>query len=164
MDLADYSALGVFFAASFLAATSGAVFKPGEWFENLNHPSWRLPNWVFPVVWTPLYILIAVSAFLVWQEAGWIAGAVPLAIWALQLVANFGWSYVFFGLRRPDWAMAEVVVLWLSILATILAFWPVSQTAALLLLPYIAWVSIASVLNYQMWQLNPEACRTGSAS
>ena len=155
MDLENFTALAVFFGASFAAATAGAIFKPGEWFESLNHPSWRFPNWVFPVVWTPLYILIALSGYFVWREAGWSGAALPLTVYGVHLVINWAWSWVFFGLRRIDWAMAEVVLLWLSIAATIAVFWPISQTAALMLLPYLGWVTIASVLNWTMWQLNP---------
>ena len=159
MDTASILALAVFVAAAVAAAASGAIFKPGEWYESLRHPSWRPPNWIFPVVWTPLYATIAAAGFLVWQETGWIGGALPLGVYAVQLVLNFAWSAVFFGLRRPDWALVEVAFLWLSIVATIAVFLPVSALAGWILVPYLVWVTFASYLNWTLMRLNPDAHR-----
>ena len=100
---------------------------------------------MFPVVWTPLYLLMAVSGWLVWREAGLFV--LPFIPYGVQLVLNAAWSAIFFGLRRPDLAFIEVVALWLSIAATIVAFAPISPVAAWLLAPYLLWVTIASVLN-----------------
>jgi tryptophan-rich sensory protein len=91
-----------FTAASFLAATTGAFFRPGEWYEHLKKPSWRPPNRLFTPVWTVLYVMIAVSGWLIWREAGFDGAALPLAIYALQLVLNPAWTPLFFGLHRPD--------------------------------------------------------------
>ncbi|MEL6575728.1 MAG: TspO/MBR family protein [Pseudomonadota bacterium] len=150
-------ALAVFIVAAVAAAMSGGIFKPGEWYERLNHPSWRPPNWIFPLVWTPLYGMIAWSGFAVWQVAGWSGAAGAFAVYFLHLAVNFGWSWVFFGLRRPDWALAEVALLWLSIVATMVAFSAHSSFAVWLLVPYLAWVSFAAFLNWKMMVLNPKA-------
>jgi tryptophan-rich sensory protein len=149
----DWPALLAFLAASFAAASSGALFRPGAWYEALRKPSWTPPNWAFPVVWSILYVTIALSGWLVWSAAG--ATAWPaLALFAAQLVLNAGWSALFFGARRLDWAMAEVAALWASIAAVIAAFAPHSQAAALLLAPYLAWVTVAAFLNYRLLRLN----------
>lgn len=154
MDLDDALSLAPFLGACFAAASSGALFKPGAWYEGLRKPWWRPPNWLFPPAWAALFLMIAISGWLVWRAAGWAGAAMPLGIWVAQLVVNFAWSALFFGLRRMDLALADLILLWLGILATIIAFAPVSQTAALLLLPYLAWVTFAGVLNWKMWQLN----------
>lgn len=163
MDASSILALIVFAGAAFAAACSGAFFKPGAWYEGLNHPPWRPPNWLFPVVWTPLYCMIAASGFLVWQEAGWSGAAGAFAVYFVHLAVNAGWSAVFFGLRRPDWAMVEVVALWLSIAATMAAFAPYDALAVWLLVPYLAWVSFAAWYNWTMMRLNPQACRRAEA-
>ncbi|MDT8344340.1 MAG: TspO/MBR family protein [Thermohalobaculum sp.] len=157
MDVNAALALAVFIGANVATAASGAIFKPGAWYEGLNHPSFRPPNWLFGPVWTVLYCMIAAAGYLVWRETGWIGGAFPLAIYFGHLVINFGWSYLFFGARRPDWAFFEVIGLWLSIVATIAVFAPISETAAWLLAPYLAWVSFAAFLNWTLWRLNPQA-------
>ena len=152
-----------FFGACFLTALSGAFFMPGAWYESLDKPSWQPPNWLFGPVWTVLYIMIAVSGWLVWQERATHAMALPMIVYGVQLVLNFLWSALFFGAKRMDWALAEVVMLWLSIVATILVFYPISATAAYLLLPYLAWVSFAAFLNFTMLRLNPRR-GTGKAA
>jgi tryptophan-rich sensory protein len=156
MDMTSLLGLLAFIGLCFLTALSGAFFMPGEWYRGLRKPSWNPPDWAFAPAWTVLYIMIAVSGWMVWRQAGSVgAAAFPLAVYLVQLLFNAGWSAVFFGLKRPDLAFVEVVGLWLSILATIIVFWPVSTTAALLLLPYLAWVSFAATLNFTIWRLNP---------
>jgi len=155
MDTQNLLPLLGFIGANFLAALSGALFKPGEWYRGLTKPSWNPPNWAFAPAWTVFYLLNAVAGWLVWREAGLAGAALPLAVYAVQLLLNAGWSAVFFGMRRPDWAFLEVIGLWLSILATIVVFLPISQTAGLILLPYLAWVSFAAFLNLTIWRLNP---------
>jgi tryptophan-rich sensory protein len=153
MDSASWLALGVFVAVNFAAASSGAVFKPGAWYANLRKPGWIPPNWAFPAVWSVLFCMNAAAGWLVWETAG--AQAAPaLAVYGVSLVLNAAWSLLFFGLRRMDWALAEVGVFWLSLAAVIAAFAPIRPLAALLLLPYLAWVSIAALLNLRMLQLN----------
>jgi len=146
-------ALAVFFVASFAAASTGAVFRPGVWYANLRKPKWTPPNWAFPVVWSVLFCAIAVSGWLVWETAG-LSAWPALALFAVHLLVNAAWSFLFFGLKRLDWAMAEVVCLWLTIAALIAVFAPISTTAALLLAPYLAWVSVAAMLNLRLLQLN----------
>lgn len=156
MDASNLPALFGFLAACFLAALTGALFRPGEWYERLKKPSWRPPNKLFAPVWTVLYVMIAVSGWLVWREAGFDGAALPLAVYGIQLVLNGIWTPLFFGLHRPDLGMIDIVLVWLSILATIVLFWPVHMLAALLLVPYLAWVTFAAALNFSIWQLNRE--------
>jgi tryptophan-rich sensory protein len=137
-----------------VVASTGAMFKPGAWYEALAKPLWTPPNWLFPVAWTILYLMIAVAGWLVWREAG-LAGAGPaLTLYFLQLILNAAWSWLFFGLHRMDLAMIDIVALWLAVAATIAAFYAVSLLAALLLVPYLAWVSYAAALNFAIWQAN----------
>lgn len=154
MDMFSIIVLIGFVSACFLAATTGAVFRPGDWYERLAKPSWRPPNWLFAPVWTILYLTIAVSGWLVWRKSGFAGAALPLAIYLVQLVLNAAWTPIFFGLRRPDLAFIEIVMLWLSIVATIAAFHPVNAAAAWLLVPYLAWVTFAAALNFAVWRLN----------
>ena len=138
----------------FAAASPGAVFMPGEWFAALKKPSWNPPGWVFGPVWTALYAMMAAAAWLVWQRGGWKEQRKPLLIFLAQLALNAVWTPLFFGLHRPGVAFAEIVLLWLAIVATLVAFRPVNRTAAWLLVPYLAWVSFAAVLNGTLWRLN----------
>ncbi len=149
--------LFAFIAACFAAAMTGAFFGPGRWYEQLDKPSWTPPNWAFPVVWMILYGMIAVSGWILWTAPPPAEIALPLGLWVLQLVFNAAWSPAFFGLRRPDLGMVVVSGMWLSILATILAAWPVSALAAGLLIPYLAWVTVAAALNLAVWRRNPDA-------
>jgi translocator protein len=137
------------------AASLGAIFMPGEWYATLNKPSWNPPGWIFGPVWSALYSLMAVSAWLVWKRGGFVAQRRPLALFLTQLVLNTAWTPLFFGLHRPGIAFVEIVLLWLAIAATLVAFRPVSRVAAWLLAPYLAWVSFAAALNFTLWRLNP---------
>lgn len=154
MDTTASLGLLGFIGACLLVSTTGAFFRPGAWYERLRKPWWRPPNWVFAPAWGVLYLCIAASGWLVWREAGFAGAAAPLAIYAVQLVLNAAWSAIFFGLRRPDLAFAEIVALWLSIVATMAAFFPVHAGAAWLLAPYLCWVSFAAALNLAVWRLN----------
>jgi tryptophan-rich sensory protein len=148
------ASLAVFVMVCFLAAMSGAYFKPDSWYRALAKPSWQPPDWLFAPVWTILYLMIAVSGWLVWRKAGTDA-ALPLAVFGLNLILNAGWSAIFFGMRRPDLALFQLIGLWLSTAALISVFGPISANAAFLLAPYLAWVSFAGVLNYAIVQRNP---------
>lgn len=145
----------VFLALTFAAAGFGAQFGPGPWYEALRKPAWNPPGWVFPPVWTVLYAMMAVAAWLVWRGARPGAARTPLALWTVQLLLNAAWSWLFFGRQRPDLAFADIVLLWLAIVATLAAFARVSRAAAALLAPYLAWVTFAAVLNAAIWRLNP---------
>ncbi len=154
MTIPSILGLAGFVGACVLVAFSGAVFRPGEWYEQLAKPSWRPPNWLFAPAWSALYLTIAISGWLVWRDHGVSGAALPLAIYVLQLALNAVWSPIFFGLHRPDLAFFEIALLWLSIVATIALFFPLQQSAALLLLPYLAWVTFAAALNFSVWRLN----------
>jgi benzodiazapine receptor len=156
MDISSIVALIGFVGASSLAAAMGAVFRPGDWYEQLIKPSWRPPNWLFAPVWSVLYLAIAVSGWLVWRKSGLAGAALPLAIYLLQLILNAAWTPIFFGLHRPGLAFFEIALLWLSIVASVAAFHPVHAGAAWLLLPYLAWVTFAGALNFTVWRLNRE--------
>jgi tryptophan-rich sensory protein len=147
-------AAAVFIVIVLAAASSGAIFKPGEWYESLRKPGWTPPKWAFPVVWTILYVLIGYAGWLVWTAAGW---SLPMMLWALQMVTNALWSYFFFGMRRMDIALVDVAVLWLSIAFFIVTAWSVAPLASLLFVPYLAWVTAAAALNHSVRRLNPEA-------
>ncbi len=144
----------VIFTLVVLMATTGAVFKPGEWYMALNKPSWTPPDWVFPVVWSVLYLMIGIAGWLVWERGGW---TLAMGFWSAQLALNGAWSWLFFGRRRMDLAFVDVALLWLCIAGFIVAAWPLSLPAALLFLPYLLWVSIAAALNLTVWRMNPHA-------
>ena len=151
-------ALVVFIVACFSAALIGSIFTASSipvWYENLLKPSFSPPNWLFGPVWTVLYLLMAVAGWLVWQQRGRNPTiALPLALFGIQLVLNTLWSVLFFGLQAPGTALVEIIVLWAAILATLLSFRQVSKGAGWLLVPYLAWVSFAAVLNFEIWRLN----------
>jgi tryptophan-rich sensory protein len=139
----------------FAAASLGALFMPGAWYAGLNKPPWNPPAWIFGPVWSALYTMMAVAAWLVWQRGGVAAQRRPLGLFLAQLVLNAAWTPLFFGLHRPGVAFAEIFLLWLAIAASLVAFRPVSRVAAWLLVPYLAWVSFAAMLNGTLWRLNP---------
>ena len=125
------------------------------WYAGLNKPSFSPPNWLFAPVWTTLYALMGISAFLVWQE-GFEKRQVKVAltVFAIQLVLNFFWSFLFFKMQNPFLALIEILVLWIFILLTILSFSKISRNSALLLLPYLLWTSFAALLNFYIFKLN----------
>ncbi len=130
-----------------------------DWYPTLSKPSWTPPAWLFGPVWTLLYLGMAVSGWLVWREAeargmGWSGVKWAMILFALQLVLNAGWSWLFFAWRMPGWALVEIVVLWCAILVTSLLFFRVSTTAGILLVPYLMWVSFAALLNGAIWRMN----------
>lgn len=146
-----------FLAVCFVAAGFGAaVTQPNveTWYAGLVKPAWTPPNGAFPPVWTALYTLMAVGAWLVWREVGLHRGATPLGIFSVHLLFNVGWSTLFFGLHSPGSALLELVVLWVFILATIISFWRRVPLAGLLLVPYLAWVTFAGALNAAIVWLN----------
>ena len=126
------------------------------WYQTLVKPAFNPPNWLFGPAWTLLYILMGISAALVWDKMGE-KKEVPagLIIFSVQLLLNCFWSIIFFGYHSPFYAFIEIIFLWLVIWATILYFWRISKTAAILLTPYICWVSFAMILNFSIYRLNP---------
>jgi translocator protein len=138
----------------FAAASLGAVFMPGAWYAALRKPSWNPPGWIFGPVWTALYTMMAVAAWLVWRQGGFVAQRRALTLFLIQLALNAMWTPLFFGLHQPGVAFAEIVLLWLAIAWTIAAFWRAHRVAAWLLAPYLAWASFAVLLNFTLWRLN----------
>ncbi len=124
------------------------------WYATLNKPSFNPPNWIFGPVWTALYILMGVAAWRVWRAADRDTARGPLAVFALQLAVNLGWSVAFFGLRNPGLAVVVILLLDLLVLATALMFRRIDRLAAWLLVPYLAWISFATLLNVTIWHLN----------
>ena len=138
-----------------MAAVAGLVTVANipTWYEGLVKPSFTPPNAIFGPVWTLLYILIAISGWMVWRKIGF-SPERPLVIYGLQLALNFAWSFIFFGAPLPGLAVVDVLLLWIAIVWNIAMFWRVDRVAAALLLPYLGWVSFASALNIAVWQLN----------
>ncbi|MFN0060150.1 MAG: DUF2867 domain-containing protein [Planctomycetota bacterium] len=147
----------VFIAVCFGAAGLGAAATSqsvGGWYQTLAKPSWNPPDWLFGPVWTTLYLMMAVAAWLVWRRDGWRAGGTAMTWFGIQLTLNVLWSFLFFGWQRPGLAFAEMIALWISIVATCLAFQANSRTATLLMVPYLAWTTFAGILNFAIWSMN----------
>ncbi|MFA5293104.1 MAG: TspO/MBR family protein [Phycisphaerae bacterium] len=141
--------LGVGFAGSFFVSNSS------QWYQSLEKPAFTPPSYVFGPVWTVLYLLIGVSAFLVWRKGiANAAGRTAAAAFILQFIFNAAWTLIFFGIKQPLIALGDIVMLWLAIIAMIVSFRKVSTLAAVLLVPYIMWVSLAVVLNAAICILN----------
>jgi tryptophan-rich sensory protein len=150
--------LAVAVLACLAAGAAGSIATADAiptWYATLQKPAFNPPGWVFGPVWTTLYVMMGVAVWLVWREAGWAGARVALVLFAIQLVLNTAWSFLFFGLRSPLFGFIDIILLWVMIVATIGAFYRVKKSAAYLLIPYIAWVSIATCLNYAIWVLNP---------
>jgi tryptophan-rich sensory protein len=140
-----------FIVLTFLAPLAGAFTPPGAWYQTLNKPSWNPPPWIFGPVWTLLYLGMAVAAWLVWKRGG---QGQALRLYVVQLALNAAWTPVFFGAHQLGAAFIVIVCMWIAIFLTQRAFQAVSRPAGLLLVPYLAWVSFASVLNFTLWRLN----------
>ena len=146
--------LAGFLVVTFGVATVGGIATSGSlrsWYPTLTKPAWNPPGWVFGPVWTALYAMMAVAAWLVWRQAGW---GGPLAMFGVQLALNAAWSPLFFGLRRIDLALGDIVLLWAAIVATMVAFCKVTPAAGWLFVPYLLWVTFAAALNFALWRLN----------
>ena len=143
----------VTFAAAALGgyATSSSV---GGWYHDLVKPAWTPPDWVFGPVWTVLYIMMAIAVWLVWRQGGVTTARWSLTLFITQLALNVLWSVILFGLQWPWLAMVEIVVLWLVLRLTLVAFWRRSRVAGLMLWPYLTWVTFAAILNFQIARLN----------
>lgn len=146
-----------FVAGCFVVAAIGGLSTASSvdgWYRTLERPSWNPPNWIFGPVWTLLYLMMGIAAGLVWQHRREANVRPAMALFGVQLALNLAWSLIFFGMRQPGLAAVEIVVLWLAIVATIVAFKRHSKAATGLLVPYLAWVSFAAVLNMTIWRLN----------
>ncbi len=142
-----------FILLTFLAPLAGSWAAPGDWYRSLAKPVWTPPPWLFGPAWTFLYLSMAVAAWGVWRQVRW---AAPNRWWLVQLALNAAWTPLFFGLRQPGWAFAEILLLWLAITVTMLQFFKTVRWAGLLLVPYLAWVTFASALNFAIWRMNPD--------
>jgi len=140
------------------AAVAGAIASANApaFYHELARPAWSPPAWLFGPVWTVLYSLMAMAAWLVWREGGFRSARVALSLFLIQLALNALWSWLFFAWQLGAVSVAEIVVLWVLIVATTVAFARVRPLAGALLLPYLAWVSFAVVLNFAIWRLNPQ--------
>jgi len=149
--------LGVFVLLCLSIGGLGAVATKPEiqgWYTTIRKPSWNPPNAIFAPVWTTLYIMMAVAGWLVWRSEGFKAAVIPLSLFALQLGLNSAWSFLFFVWHQPGWAFAEIIILWLAIFATLWSFFRRSKAAGWLMVPYLSWVTFATVLNFAIWRLN----------
>ena len=156
-DRQSWLSLLPFLLACFAAAAIGVGTTRGSvktWYPTLHRPVWTPPDWVFGPIWNPLYLMMALSSWLIWRDSPWPDARPALLLFAIQLVLNALWSILFFGLHRPGPAFAEILLLLTMLVATIVAFLPLSFLAAWLLLPYAVWVIFASYLNFRIWQLN----------
>jgi len=150
--------LVVWLAACFVAAGVGgaASIDAGPFYAQLVRPGWAPPSWVFGPVWSILYALMAIAAWLVWRIGGFRAASTALALFLVQLVFNALWSWLFFGWQLGALAFVCVLALWALILATLIFFWRIKPLPGALLIPYLLWVSFAAALNFSVWQLNPQ--------
>lgn len=147
----------LFLVACLGAGGLGAIATTPEiegWYKTIEKPSWNPPDYVFGPVWTTLFVMMAIAAWMVWKPKGFKDAAMSLKLFAIQLVLNVSWSWIFFNLHQLGWAFVEIIVLWLAIAATTLAFFKKSKTAGVLMMPYLTWVSFAAVLNFTIWRLN----------
>jgi len=140
-----------------IGATAGLFTVTGvdSWYQTINKPSWNPPGWVFGPVWTTLYVMMGIALYLIWKSgADKPVKKTAFILFAIQLTLNFFWSFIFFDQHQVGWALVEIIAMWFMILLTIFAFARVSNAAAWLMVPYISWVSFASILNYTIWRLN----------
>lgn len=129
-------------------------FSVKTWYKTIKKPSWNPPDKVFAPVWTVLFLMMAVAGWMVWERLPRNGDQWPLILFGIQLILNIGWSAMFFGLRRPDLALLEIILLWIFIVLTTISFWSVYYVAGILFLPYLFWVSFAVYLNFSIWRLN----------
>lgn len=156
-DMKQWGALVLFLLLTFSVSGIGGLFTSrsvGTWYQTLRKPSWSPPDWVFSPVWITLYAMMAVAAWLVWRKGGFARFSPALVFFSLQLLLNALWSFLFFGLRSPGAGLADIIPLWIAILATTVLFWRVSTAAGLLFVPYLGWVGFALALNLSLWRLN----------
>ena len=143
--------------ATFAAAAVGALGSAdsGAFYGEISRPGWAPPGGVFAPVWTALYVLMAIAAWLVWSKSGWRGARGALWLYLLQLLLNALWTWLFFVWHRGAWAFGEILVLWVLIVLTLAAFWRTRPLAGMLLIPYLLWVTFASALTYEAWTRNP---------
>ena len=143
---------------SYAASAIGALgsIQAQSFYAQLSQPSWAPPAWLFGPVWTILYTLMGIAAWLVWRQGGFAAQKRPLSLFLAQLAINALWSWIFFAWQLGGLAFAEIILLWLLIVATTISFWRVNRNAGVLMAPYLLWVSFAAALNFALWRMNPQ--------
>jgi benzodiazapine receptor len=158
MSRGDYVKSAVSIMVALSAGFIGSLFTTPSiagWYQELVKPTLAPPNWIFAPVWTSLFLLMGVAAFLIWKKG--LARKdikTALGLFVFQLALNALWSIIFFGAHAPGWALLEIILLWIAILATMLSFWKISRIAGSLMLPYFLWVTFAIYLNYSIFILN----------
>lgn len=152
-----FKLIGSILVCNIVGVIGALVTNPrSDWFVELNKPWFNPPGWIFGPVWTMLYTLMGISIYLIWKDGFFTPERrTARAIFIFQLVLNSGWSYVFFGMREIGMALVLIICIWLAIVATIIAFYRVHKLAACLFIPYLLWVTFASILNFSLWRLNP---------
>jgi len=151
MKFGSILSLLLFLGLVIAAAWIGASFEPGDWYAELNKPAWTPPNSIFGPVWTALYLMIAVSGWLVWRDSG-SRPSTPLILWAVQLLLNASWSWVFFGMNATSTSLAIILLLLLTILLFIIK--SRNRIASILFIPYAIWIGFASMLNLEIVRMN----------
>lgn len=149
----DWILFCIFLAATFAAGATGAMFPTGEWYKQLNKPSWVPPNWLFPIAWTTIYLLMAFAGARVAVLEG---SAYAMAFWAMQIAFNALWTPVFFGLRNLKGSLPIMAGLWIAVFGCLITHWQLDTWAGLAFVPYMAWVTVAAALNVAMVRLNPD--------
>lgn len=154
--LSSLTGLVGWLALAFATAIIGAIasVEAASFYDQLVRPAWAPPGWVFGPVWTVLYVMMGIAAWLVWKQHGFAGAGTALRLFCVQLAVNALWSWLFFAWHLGAMAFADVLLLWALIVATVVSFWKASRLAGVLLVPYLAWVTFASVLTYSVWQLN----------
>ncbi len=147
-------ALVILLLISFIPALIGSRFRPDAWYEGLIKPFLKPPDWIFGPVWTVLYSIMGISAWLVWLQRRNVRVQLALVLFGIQLLFNGLWTFLFFGLRNPGLAFVDILILWFAIACTLIVFLQKNRTAGLLLIPYLSWVSFAVYLNFELWRLN----------
>jgi len=128
--------------------------KTDGWYDSLTRPSFNPPGYLFGILWPVLYILMGISLYLIWKSQPGNLRTMALWVFAIQMILNFLWSFIFFRFHRIGWAFAEILLVWISIVVMIIVFYKISRTAGLLQIPYLLWVTFASILNGSYWLLN----------
>ena len=140
-----------------LAGIIGTFFTVNSistWYASLNKPSFNPPGWIFGPVWITLYILMGISFYLIWMKKDNCNFKLLSSLFLIQLILNSLWTIIFFGLHSPFYAFIEIIILWIMILLCIILFYKISKISSYLLIPYLLWVSFASILNFFLWKLN----------
>ena len=149
----DWILFCIFLAATFAAGATGAMFPTGEWYKQLNKPSWTPPNWLFPIAWTSIYLLMSFAGARVAVLEG---SAYAMAFWAMQIAFNALWTPIFFGLRNLKGSLPVMAGLWISVLGCLVTHFMLDPLAGLAFVPYMVWVTVAASLNIAMVRLNPD--------